>query len=68
MDARPEWYEKYEVRRRDTGALVPEPHFTLVPATDPHAAAALRAYADSVETEVPGLAGAIRQKLVELGQ
>ena len=44
---------KYLVKRRD-GTVVEWPSFVLG-ARDPHAAAALRAYADSVEDEIKAL-------------
>lgn len=55
------YYEKFTVIRNDTGEEVTEPRFTLIPSHDEHAKAALLAYADSCESENPGLAADLRE-------
>jgi hypothetical protein len=57
------FFEKYDVRRKDTGEKVEGPLFTLAFARDPHARVALAAYADSVESELPQLATDLRKAL-----
>lgn len=60
MDSRDEYYPKFRVIRRSTGdELDPTTTFTLLPNKDPHARVALKAYADSVGGEMPGLARAL---------
>ncbi len=57
------FFEKYDVRYKETGEPVEGPLFTLAFARDPHARAALAAYADSVESELPGLAADLRAQV-----
>lgn len=59
-------YGKYLVFKAG-GDMVPmtDPCFVLRYNTDPHARAALAAYADSCEAEYPQLAADLRQKLAE---
>lgn len=65
MDMRDEFYPKYRIIDRESGEEIdPSTCFTMVPAHDPHAVEALKVYADSVEEELPGLAGQIREQLV----
>lgn len=54
-------YAKYDVRRRDGKAK--GPYFVLAYRTDPHARAALRAYADSCRAEYPALAADLDHEL-----
>lgn len=60
-------YDLYRVREDGNGGytteLVTDPFFVLRYITDPHAAAAFRAYADSCESENPELAADIRRQL-----
>ena len=54
-------YELYRVKENETGEVyehyqVTDPFFVLKYTTDPHAAVALRAYADSCEADYPALA------------
>jgi hypothetical protein len=49
-------YAKYKIISNSTGEEVKRPSFILFPDHDPHARAALRAYADSVEKSNPELA------------
>ena len=49
-------YQKYTIIKNSTGEEVKRPSFTLLPDRDPHARAALRAYAASVEKSNPELA------------
>lgn len=62
-------YRKYELYRvYDDGAhgrWVREPFFVLRYTSDPHARAALEAYAGSCEAEYPLLAADLRQALVQ---
>jgi hypothetical protein len=61
MDSRDEFYPKYRIIRRSTGdELDPSTTFTLVPSKDQHARVALKAYADSVQDDAPGLARHLR--------
>lgn len=54
---------KFRTIKRATGEeLDPSTTFTLVPERDSHAAKAIMAYADSVESEMPGLASDLRQR------
>lgn len=58
-------YELYRVKEDDAGNVrehyqVTDPFFVLKYATDPHAAVAVRAYADSCEAEYPVLAAELR--------
>lgn len=69
MDHRDEFYPKFIVLRRDTGEEVdPTTCFTLIPADDPAAGAALAAYAHAVEPILPGLARDIRERLIPQGE
>lgn len=66
-------YHKYDVARlvetpTGTARAYPGPVFVLAYATDPHAAVALRAYADSVESENAALAADLREQLRRHGQ
>lgn len=66
-------YGKFYVRRVDGRDTVGEKHadceyFVLDMTHDPHAAAALRAYADSCEAEFPALARDLRTKAASNGQ
>lgn len=54
------YYDKFQVIRRETGEEVDGPKFTLLPDHDPHAKAALLAYADSCEDENPDPAADLR--------
>ena len=57
------FYHKYlTIRRSNCEVLDPETTFTLVPSRDPHAVVAIKAYAESCEAEMPGLALAIRKQ------
>ena len=62
-------YRKYELFRvrhsygREYRERVTDPFFALRYTTDPHAAVALRAYADSCEAEYPVLAAELRSSL-----
>lgn len=63
-------YELYRVREDGNGysrVLVTDPFFVLRYTTDPHAAAALAAYADSCEAEYPVLAAELRELLRSQG-
>lgn len=53
-------YHKYTITKNDTGEEVKRPSFLLLPESDPHARAALRTYAASVEDENPVLAADLR--------
>ncbi|MBK8035273.1 MAG: hypothetical protein IPK17_38375 [Chloroflexi bacterium] len=53
-------YQKYIITKRETGEEVKRPAFVLLPDRDPHARAALRAYADAVEADNPALAADLR--------
>lgn len=59
------YYPKFIVIRRsaEIGQEIivdPKTCFTLIPGHDKHAQVALRAYCDSCESEMPGLAKALR--------
>ncbi|PQM45691.1 hypothetical protein C1Y40_04135 [Mycobacterium talmoniae] len=54
-------YDKYRVERADGKAK--GPYFVLAYTTDPHAAVALAAYADSCEADYPMLAADLREAL-----
>lgn len=55
------YYPKYLViRKSNCEVLDPKETFTLVPSRDPHAQVAIKAYCDSCEKEMPGLASALR--------
>lgn len=54
------YYDKFQVIRRETGEEITGPKFTLLPDHDHHAKVALRAYADSCESENPQLAEDLR--------
>lgn len=54
------YYDKFQVIRRETGEEVAGPTFTLLPDHDHHAKVAVRAYADSCESENPELAADLR--------
>lgn len=62
-------YRKYELFRvrhsygREYRERVTDPFFALRYTTDPHAAVALRAYADSCEADYPVLAAELREAL-----
>lgn len=56
------FYQKFNVTRND-GKPMQGPWFVLAYARDPHARAALAAYADSCEAELPGLAWDLREEL-----
>lgn len=56
------FYQKFNVTRAD-GTPIEYPWFVLAYARDPHARAALAAYADSCEAELPGLAADLRAEL-----
>lgn len=60
-------YRKYDLFRvsgdGERLSLVTDPFFVLRYTTDPHAAVALRAYADSCEAEYPVLAAELRNSL-----
>lgn len=56
------FYQKFNVTRMD-GKPMAGPWFVLAYARDPHARAALAAYADSCEGELPGLARDLRAEL-----
>jgi hypothetical protein len=58
------FYQKFNVTKTD-GSPVAGPWFVLCFARDPHARVALRAYADSVETELPKLAADLRVELAK---
>lgn len=60
---RDEFYQKFFVTYADTGKEAEYPWFVLCYARDPHAQKALAAYADSVESELPGLAADLRAEL-----
>lgn len=51
---------KYSVTDRESGQVVTEPTFTIKVESDPHAKAALLAYAASVEAEDRKLANDLR--------
>lgn len=53
-------YHKYTIIKNRTGEEVKRPSFVLLPENDPHARAALRAYAASVEAENAALAADLR--------
>lgn len=56
------YYPKFRVIRRSTGDEIdPATTFTLLPNKDEHAKVALAAYCDSVESDAPGLAKALRE-------
>lgn len=57
---------KYIVHKTDTGEIVRTPCFVLRYDRDPHARAALRAYAASCEPENPRLAFDLEQELRRL--
>jgi hypothetical protein len=57
------FYDKFQVIRRETGEEVTQATFTLIPERDPHALAALEAYAASCEGENPDLAADLRALL-----
>jgi hypothetical protein len=59
------YYEKFKVIYNDTGEEVTDFRVTLIPSHDPHAAVALRAYADAVEADNPQFAADIRERLAE---
>jgi hypothetical protein len=54
-------YGKYHVERADGKSK--GPYFVLAYTTDPHAAVALAAYADSCEADYPQLAADLRRQL-----
>jgi hypothetical protein len=55
------YYPKFlVVRRSDCEVVDPTTCFTLIPDHDEHARVALKAYCDSCETDMPGLASALR--------
>lgn len=59
-------YDLYRVRNADGHEYrerVTDPFFALRYTTDPHAAVALRAYADSCENDYPQLAAELREAL-----
>lgn len=56
-------FDKYEVKRRDTGEPVEGPLFVLAYGRDPHARVALAAYAESVAEELPQLSADLRAAL-----
>lgn len=60
-------YRKYDLFRvsgdGERVSLVTDPFFVLRYTTDPHAAVALRAYADSCEADYPVLAAELREAL-----
>lgn len=60
-------YRKYDLYRVSVDGerryRVTDPFFVLRYMSDPHAAVALRAYADSCETEFPQLAADLRRAL-----
>lgn len=61
-------FELYRVKENDQGEIyehyqVTEPFFARKYTTDPHAAVALRAYADSCEADYPVLAADLRTAL-----
>lgn len=56
------FFQKFHVTRAN-GDPVEYPWFVLCYARDPHARAALAAYADSCEAELPGLARDLRAEL-----
>ncbi|GAA2418379.1 hypothetical protein [Mycolicibacterium llatzerense] len=61
-------YELYRVKEDDSGNVrehyqVTDPFFVLRYTTDPHAAVALKAYADSCEHDYPQLAAELREVL-----
>jgi hypothetical protein len=58
-DPRP-YYPKFIVTRTETGEVVNEDTFTLIPAHDRHAIYALRAYADACWHDNPALADDLR--------
>lgn len=60
------YYEKFKVIRNDTGEEITDFRFVLIPglpSNDLHARVALRAYADSCESENPTLARELRERL-----
>lgn len=56
-------YAKYKILKTSTGEEVTRPAFVLLPDGDPHARAAILAYAASVEAENAALAADLRQWL-----
>jgi hypothetical protein len=60
------YYEKFKIVRNDTGEEITEFRFVLIPgppSNDPHARVALRAYADSCDSENSALARELRERL-----
>lgn len=56
------YYPKFLVIRKSNCEVVdPTTCFTLIPEHDDHARVALKAYCDSCEDEMPGLARALRE-------
>ena len=56
------FYPKYlTIRRSNCEVLDPATTFTLVPERDPHAIIAIKAYVESCQSEMPGLATALRR-------
>lgn len=59
-------YNKYTIIKNSDVSVVKDKCFILKPQNDPHARAALEAYAKSVEAENPELANDIRNWLQEI--
>jgi len=60
-------YDKYEVRKTDTGERVTGLAFVLLPGKDQNARVALAAYAESVRLENPALYQDIQIWLAQAG-